>query len=232
MQYVLPPPAPVSVSVAGTNARFPVRRIYCVGRNYSAHIREMGFDPERETPFFFCKPADAVVESHPSASASVAYPSATEDYQFEIELVVAIGVGGVNISVDTAPGHVFGYAVGIDMTRRDLQVASRKAGRPWDTGKSFDQSAPIGLIHTVSDVGHPLDQAIWLQVNGADKQRSTLDKLIWSVPEIVSALSGLFRLEPGDLIYTGTPEGVGPVVSGDVMSGGIGGLSEIQVKVR
>ncbi|HSV78139.1 MAG TPA: fumarylacetoacetate hydrolase family protein [Ramlibacter sp.] len=231
MTYVFAPPAPVSLAVSGTDARLPVRRVYCVGRNYSAHVREMGFDPARESPFFFGKPTDAVVDARPAAGACVAYPPATGDYQFEIELVAVIGRGGRDIAVDAAPGHIYGYAVGIDMTRRDLQVAARKAGRPWEVGKSFDQSAPTGMVHPVTEVGHPRQQEIWLRVNGSDRQRSTLDKLVWSVPEIVSALSGLFRLEPGDLIFTGTPEGVGPVAAGDVMTGGIDGLSPVQVRV-
>lgn len=231
MNYVFAPPAPVSLPVAGTDARLPVRRVYCVGRNYSAHVREMGFDPARELPFFFCKPTDSVLDARPEAGASIAYPQATEDYQHEIELVAVIGRGGRRIPVEAAPGHIYGYAVGIDMTRRDLQVAARKAGRPWEVGKSFDQSAPMGQVHPVAQVGHPQREAIWLRVNGSDRQRSTLDKLVWSVPEIVSTLSGLFQLEPGDLVFTGTPEGVGAVQAGDVMTGGIDGLSPVQVKV-
>lgn len=232
MEYVIAPPPPVSLPVAGSKARFPVRRIYCVGRNYADHVREMGFDPEREAPFFFCKPSDAVVEAHPAALATVAYPSSTADYHFEIELVAAIGRGGRNIGVAQALDHVFGYAVGIDMTRRDLQIAMRKGGRPWEVGKSFDHSAPIGMIHPVATSQHPHAKEIWLQVNGQDRQRSSLDKLVWSVPEIVAILSTLFTLEPGDLIFTGTPEGVGAVVPGDIMAGGIGGLSPVKVGVQ
>lgn len=231
MQLVFPAPPVVTVPVAGGSA-FPVRRIYCVGRNYAAHIREMGFDPAREAPFFFCKPADAIVFADPRAEAAIDYPSETEDFHYEIELVVAIGRGGRNVPVEQANEHVFGYAVGIDMTRRDLQLHARKNGRPWELGKSFDQSAPIGLIHPVAASGHPDSGEIWLQVDGADRQRSGLEKLIWSVPEIVANLSNFFELQPGDLIFTGTPEGVGPVKSGQTMRGGIAGLGELAVKVR
>jgi fumarylpyruvate hydrolase len=230
MEYIFEPQAPVTVPVVGGGV-YPVRRIYCVGRNYAAHIREMGFDPEREPPFFFCKPTDSIVVATPEAPAEIPYPSETSDYHFEIELVAAIGRTGRNIPVEQANDYIYGYAVGLDMTRRDLQVTARKAGRPWELGKSFDQSAPISLLHPAATAGHPASGAIWLTVDGDDRQRSDIAKLVWSVPEIVANLSTLFELQPGDLIYTGTPEGVGPVVRGETMRGGIPGLTDIEVKV-
>ncbi|NYT35936.1 FAA hydrolase family protein [Allopusillimonas soli] len=231
MSHVVTPPAAVSVPVAGSSDTFPVRRVYCVGRNYAAHAREMGFDPDREPPFFFCKPADAVRPVADGGTLEVPYPPETSNYHYEIELVVAIGKGGTNISVDEALKHVWGYAVGLDMTRRDLQKNMREMGRPWELGKAFDNSAPIGPIHAASSTGHPDKAAIWLDVNGERKQSSSIDKLIWSVAETISYLSKYFRLEPGDLIYSGTPEGVGPVVAGQTMIGGVDGLGEIKVKV-
>ena len=232
MNYVFEPSMPVAVPVAGDDRQFAVRRVYCVGRNYAAHAREMGSDPDREPPFFFCKPGDAVVPVREGETLSLKYPPQTSDFHYEIELVAAIGKGGFNISRDEALEHIFGYAVGLDMTRRDLQSEMKKGGRPWEIGKAFDQSAPIGPLHTVDKVGHPEDAAIWLQVNGTDKQRSSTKELIWSVAETVAYLSQFFRLEPGDLIYTGTPEGVGPVVVGDLMQGGVDGLGTIQVRVE
>lgn len=232
MNYVFEPSMPVAVPVAGDDRQFAVRRVYCVGRNYAAHAREMGSDPDREPPFFFCKPGDAVVPVREGETLSLKYPPQTSDFHYEIELVAAIGKGGFNISRDEALEHVFGYAVGLDMTRRDLQSEMKKGGRPWEVGKAFDQSAPIGPLHPVDKVGHPEDAAIWLQVNGTDKQRSSTKELIWSVAETVAYLSQFFRLEPGDLIYTGTPEGVGPVVAGDLMQGGVDGLGTIQVRVE
>ncbi len=230
MNYVLPPEPQVSVPVVGSAAQFPVRRIYCVGRNYVAHAREMGAD-ERDPPFFFCKPANAIVVVPAGLAIELPYPSLTSDYQHEVELVVAIGKGGSNIAAERANGHVFGYAVGLDMTRRDLQGQMKKQGRPWEVGKAFDKSAPIGPIHPAAKVGHPNQGALWLQVDGADRQRSDLSLLIWSVPETIANLSTLFELQPGDLIYTGTPEGVNAVVRGQTMRGGIDGLGEIVVKV-
>jgi fumarylpyruvate hydrolase len=230
MAYVFDPAPQVSVPVAGSAARFPVRRIYCVGRNYAAHAREMGFS-DREPPFFFCKPTDTIVNVAPGTTATVPYPMVSKDYQHEIELVVAIGTGGKNIPVDKATAHVFGYAVGLDMTRRDLQIASRDKGRPWETGKAFDHSAPIGVIHPASSIGHPDKAAIFVAVDGADRQRSNISHLTWSVPEVIANLSTLFELQPGDLIYTGTPEGVGKVERGQTMVGGIDGLGTISVKV-
>lgn len=231
MSYVFEPSPPVAVPVAGDDRQFPVRRVYCVGRNYAAHAREMGSDPDREPPFFFCKPGDAVVPVRQGDTLSLPYPAETQDFHYEIELVAAIGKGGSDISRDDALDHVFGYAVGLDMTRRDLQGQMKKGGRPWEIGKAFDRSAPIGPLYPVGQVGHPEDAAIWLKVNGEERQRSTTRELIWSVAETVAYLSRFFRLEPGDLIYTGTPEGVGPVVAGDLMEGGVDGLGTISVRV-
>jgi fumarylpyruvate hydrolase len=212
--------------IVNSAATFPVRRIYCVGRNYAAHAREMGFDPDRELPFFFMKPADAIVPN----GGTIAYQPKTTDLQFEMELVVAIGKGGRDIPVAKAMEHVFGYAAGIDMTRRDLQIAAREKGRPWELGKSFDQSAPCSAL--VAAAGKTVDKgAIWLKVNGEIKQNSDLSKLIWSVPEVISYLSSYMEFVPGDIIYTGTPEGVGPVVRGDVMTGGIEGIGDITITV-
>jgi len=229
IEFTLPTPA---VPIQGGDSVFPVRRIYCVGRNYAAHAREMGFDPNREPPFFFCKPADAIVNVPPGATVEVPYPPKTSEYHHEIELVAAIGRAGSDIAAEDALNHVFGYAVGLDMTRRDLQLALRDKGRPWELGKAFDQSAPIAPLHRASEVGHIDHGALWVQVNGEDRQRTDLSKLIWSVPEIIANLSTYFELQPGDLIYTGTPEGVGPVHRGDIMTGGITGLGELSVKVR
>jgi len=231
MSFVFAPAAPVAVPVAGSQDSFPVRRVYCVGRNYAAHAREMGFDPDREPPFFFCKPADAVVPVADGATLSLPYPPETSNLHYEIELVAAIGKSGANIPVDDALAHVWGYAVGLDMTRRDLQMKMREAGRPWELGKAFDQSAPIGPLHPAQSVSGIEQAGIWLQVNGTDKQRSDIGKLIWSVAETIAYLSRYFRLEAGDLIYTGTPEGVGPVVRGDKMVGGVDGLGTISVQM-
>lgn len=229
MNYVFSLPQP-AVPIAGSASMFPVRRIYCVGRNYAEHAREMGFDA-RELPFFFCKPADAVVPVLPGTVGKIAYPSRTENFHHEIELVVAIGKTGGNIPVDQASNHVFGYAVGLDMTRRDLQFALRDKGRPWDVAKAFDQSAPISPIHPLSETGSIDKGGIWLKVNGQERQSSDIAKLIWSVPEIISNLSEYFALAPGDLIFTGTPEGVGKVLKGDVLVGGIAGLGELSVAI-
>ncbi|CAB3706413.1 5-carboxymethyl-2-hydroxymuconate isomerase [Achromobacter marplatensis] len=231
MPFVFAPAAPVAVPIAGSQDAFPVRRVYCVGRNYAAHAREMGFDPDREPPFFFCKPADAVVPVADGQTLDLPYPPETANLHYEIELVAAIGKGGANITVDNALQHVWGYAVGLDMTRRDLQMKMREAGRPWELGKAFDQSAPIGPLHPAASVDGIGQAAIWLQVNGADKQRSDIGKLIWSVAETIAYLSKYFRLEAGDLIYTGTPEGVGPVVRGDTMVGGVNGLGTLSVRM-
>jgi fumarylpyruvate hydrolase len=230
MTYVFPPEPNVGVPVAGGETLYPVRRIYCVGRNYAAHAREMGAD-ERDPPFFFCKPDNAIVVCPPGRRVEVPYPSQTGDYQHEIELVVAIGKAGRDIPAARANEHVFGYAVGLDMTRRDLQSQMKKQGRPWEVGKAFDHSAPIGVIHPAATIGHPAKGALWVQVDGVDRQRSDISLLIWSVPETIANLSTLFELQPGDLIYTGTPEGVNAVQRGQTMVGGIDGLGEIRVAV-
>lgn len=231
MTYLFEPAATTSLPIAGSDQQFPVRRVYCVGRNYAAHAREMGFDPDREPPFFFCKPADAVVAVVDGQTLELPYPAETSNYHYEIELVAAIGKGGRDIPLEHANEHVFGYAVGLDMTRRDLQMKMREMGRPWEIGKAFDASAPIAPLYPASQVGHPAQAGIWLQVEGQDRQRSDIDKLIWSVPETIAYLSRFFELQPGDLIMTGTPEGVGPVVAGELMVGGVDGLGEIRVRV-
>lgn len=228
--YVITPPPTVSVPVVGRAERFPVHRIYCVGRNYEEHAKEMGFTG-REPPFFFLKPADAVVVADAGQTASVPYPSLTKNLHHEIELVAAIGTGGKNIRAADALKHVFGYAVGLDMTRRDLQGEMKKQGRPWCIGKAYDQSAPIGPITPADQAGDVANAAIWLQVNGADRQRSNVAKLIWNLAETIEHLSAAWELQPGDLIYTGTPEGVNAVVSGDTLSGGVDGLVPITVKI-
>jgi fumarylpyruvate hydrolase len=222
MSYVFPLPETPSVAIHGRAERFPVHRIYCVGRNYAAHAREMGKDPEREPPFFFSKPADAIVPNH----ARIPYPSRTANLHHEVELVVAIGKGGKNIPADRAYEHVFGYAVGNDLTRRDLQFEARDKGRPWDTAKGFDNSAPITAIMPAA-VGRFAQGRIWLKVNGELRQQGDLGEMIWSVPEIVAELSTLYMLAPGDLIYTGTPAGVGPVKPGDRIEAGIDGLETL-----
>lgn len=211
-EYVFPPAPIPSAAVAGSDARFPIRRIFCVGRNYAAHAREMGRDPDREPPFFFCKPADAVAMD----GETIPYPPQTEDLHHEAELVVAIGTGGTDIPEDRALTHVWGYALGNDLTRRDLQAAAKKLGRPWDWGKGFDRSAVIGPIVPAAEAGHPAAGAIRLTVNGALRQEGDLSEMIWSVPEVISILSRTMALQPGDLIMTGTPAGVGALVPGDV----------------
>lgn len=230
MSYVFNPLPLPSVSVVGRPERFPVHRIYCVGRNYEEHAKEMGFTG-REPPFFFMKPADTVVPVNTGETGTMAYPSLTKSLHHEIELVVAIGTGGKNIKASDAQNHFFGYAVGLDMTRRDLQGEMKKQGRPWDIGKGFEQSAPIGPITPVSKAGDASKAEIFLQVNGEDRQRSTVAKLIWNLGEIVEHLSAAWELQPGDLIFTGTPEGVAAVVAGDTLVGGIAGLGELRVRV-
>ena len=231
MSFVITPPATVSVPVVGSKDRFPVHRIYCVGRNYEEHAKEMGFTG-REPPFFFMKPADAIVVVPTGETGSIHYPSLTANLHHEIELVVAIRTGGRNIAAADAMQHVFGYAVGLDMTRRDLQNEMKKQGRPWCIGKAFDQSAPIGPITPVAQAGDVEHAEIFVQVNGKDRQRSTVSKLIWNIAETIEHLSAAWELQPGDLIYTGTPEGVAAVVRGDTMVGGVGGLGELRVSVR
>lgn len=219
-----------TLPIAGSDQSFPVRRIYCVGRNYAAHAREMGFDPDRDPPFFFCKPADALVYCAPGETAEAAFPPATDNLHHEIELVVAIGGSGRDVPVEKANDLVFGYAVGLDMTRRDLQLAMRDKGRPWEVGKAFDQSAPIGPIHPASQTGVIGAGEISLKVNGQMRQNSNLTHLIWSIPEVIANLSTLFELRPGDLIFSGTPEGVGKVERGDILTGAFEGLDEIRIK--
>ena len=228
--FVFAPPATVSVPVVGQPARFPVHRIYCVGRNYEEHAKEMGFTG-REPPFFFMKPADAVLVVEPGQTAPLPYPSLTANLHHEIELVVAIGQGGRNIQAQDAARHIYGYAVGLDMTRRDLQNDMKKQGRPWCIGKGFDHSAPIGPITPAAQASDIAQAAIWLQVNGQDRQRSSVAQLIWNVAETIEHLSAAWELQPGDLIYTGTPEGVGAVVRGDVLEGGVDGLGTLRLQV-
>lgn len=230
MNYVLPPAPVTAVPVAGSDARFPVRRVYCVGRNYAEHAKEMGFTG-REDPFFFCKPADAIISVATGETGKMPYPAKTANLHYEMELVVAIGKGGKNIPVDQANDHIWGYALGLDMTRRDLQGEAKKLGRPWEVGKAFDHSAPLGPIHPLPSVGVLEQGRIWLDVNGERKQDSNLRELIWNIPESISYLSGLFELQPGDLIFTGTPEGVGAVVPGDVLVGGVEKLGELRVQI-
>lgn len=224
LQFDLPQP---TVEIAGSDRRFPVRRIYCIGRNYAKHIAEMGNDPDRTPPVFFCKPADAIVPS----GAKIPYPMRTSDLHHEIELVVAIGKAGENISADEALDHVFGYAVGIDLTRRDLQKVAKDRGQPWDSAKAFDHSAPLSPLHPASVLGHPQSGRIWLSVNDEIRQDADLNALIWSVPECLAELSTYFALAPGDLVFTGTPEGVGPVAAGDRLHGGIEKIDEIDILV-
>lgn len=226
MDYVIDAPVPPSVEVAGSSARFPVRRIFCVGRNYAAHAREMGND-DREPPFFFTKPADAVVAN----GSSIPYPPRTANFHHEVELVVALQAGGANVSATEANALIFGYAVGIDLTRRDLQSDARDHGRPWDTSKGFDRSAPLAALHPRKEVGLIERGPIWLTVNGKDRQRADVSEMTWKVPEIIAELSTLFELAPGDLIFTGTPAGVGPLVRGDVVEAGISGLTSLSIRI-
>ncbi len=230
MKYALPLPPVYTLAIADSDEAFPVNRVYCVGRNYAAHAREMGKDPDRDPPFFFMKPACAVVRAD-SKGVEIPYPPMTKNFHHEVELVVTIGKGGKDITVEDALEHVHGYAVGLDMTRRDLQLEARDKGRPWEFGKSFAQSAPIGPVSPVSKIGHLSSATISLTVNDQARQSSDIDKLIWSVAESISYLSHYETLEPGDVIMTGTPEGVNAVVSGDVMHAHIDGLDEIIVKV-
>lgn len=224
--YVIAPPPIVAIPVQG-GGWFPVRRIFCVGRNYAAHTREMGGDPTREAPFFFTKPADAYVPS----GANIPFPLATRDLHHEIELVVALAHGGVQIPVESALNCVYGYAVGLDLTRRDLQGEAKKQGRPWDMGKAFDQSAPCSMIVPADQIEPPTHSAIWLKINGQTRQASSTAHLIWSVPETIAYLSTLVELAPGDLIYTGTPEGVGPILAGDRLLGHIDGVGDLELTI-
>ena len=224
--YVIPPPAVITVPVAGGGS-FPVRRIFCVGRNYAAHAREMGSDPDRELPFFFYKPADALV----IGDADMPYPPMSKDLHHEMELVVAIGKGGTNIAEADALSHVWGYAAGLDMTRRDLQNQAKKEGKPWDMGKGFDHSAPIGTMIRASALPDPTKGTIELKVNGKTRQTSDLSLLIWSVAETISYLSKLVALAPGDLIYSGTPEGVAAVQRGDLLEGSVAGVGSVRTRI-
>ena len=230
MSFVITPPAQVSVPVVGTKDRFPVNRIYCVGRNYEEHAKEMGFTG-REPPFFFMKPANAIVAVEAGETGSIPYPSLTKNLHHEIELVVAIGTGGKNIKAADAFKHIYGYAVGLDMTRRDLQGEMKKQGRPWCIGKGYDHSAPIGPITPVAQAGDVTNAELYIQVDGKDRQRSNVSKLIWNIAETIEHLSVAWELQPGDLIYTGTPEGVAAVVSGNTMECGVAGLETLRIKV-
>ena len=232
MNHVLPVPAAAAVPVTGgaSGASFPVHRIYCVGRNYVEHAKEMGFTG-REPPFFFLKPADAIVPIAEGSVGRMRYPSLTKDLHHEVELVVAIGKGGRAIKAADAMKHVWGYGIGLDMTRRDLQGEAKKLGRPWDIGKGFDQSAPIGPLRAATDCKIGPDTGIVLEVNGTVRQKSTIGKLIWSIPEIIEHLSAAWDLAPGDLIFTGTPEGVAAVVTGDTLKATVDGLGSLQVQI-
>ena len=230
MSYTFTPPATISVPVVGKAERFPVHRIYCVGRNYEEHAKEMGFTG-REPPFFFLKPNDSLVLVNPGETGSMPYPPLTKNLHHEIELVVAIGKGGKNMKAADAFSHIYGYAVGLDMTRRDLQGEMKKQGRPWCIGKAFDHSAPMGPITPATQAGDVENAELYVQVNGADRQRSNVNKLIWNIAETIEHLSAAWELQAGDLIFTGTPEGVAAVVPGDTMVGAVAGLGELKVKV-
>ena len=227
MTYVFPAPEQASLAVRGSDARFPIRRIFCVGRNYAAHAREMGKDPDREPPFFFTKPADAALDT----PCTIAYPKLTQNLHHEIELVIAIGKGGSEIAEADVMDHVWGASVGLDLTRRDLQMEARDMGRPWDWGKAFDQSAPIAPIVPIAEVPSVETGRIWLAVNGETRQDADLSDLIWSVREHVSVLSRAMTLAPGDIVMTGTPAGVSAVVAGDVITGGVEGIGELEVTI-
>ncbi len=228
MSYAIEFPGPVTLPVAESTQQYPVGRIYCVGRNYAEHAREMGHDPDREPPFFFMKPADAIVMS----GTAIPYPQMTKDLHHEIEMVVAIGKGGSDIPVEKALDHVFGYGVGLDMTRRDLQGEAKKMGRPWEMGKAFDNSAPCTALKTVAMVGHPAKGAVWLKVNGQFTQKGDLSEMIWNVPETISYLSKLITLRAGDIIMSGTPAGVGPVQPGDTLEGHVEGIGDLSISYK
>jgi fumarylpyruvate hydrolase len=230
MDFAVPFAGVPTVAVKDSGLAFPARRVYCVGRNYADHAREMGHDPEREEPFFFMKPADALVVCK-GGGTRIAYPPKTADLHHEIELVVALGAGGSDVTADQAEGLIFGYAVGIDLTRRDLQGEAKERRRPWEVGKSFDGAAPLSLIVTADAIGHPSTGRIWLAVDDEIRQDGDLAQMIWRVPEIIAHLSGFFSLAPGDLIFTGTPAGVGPLKPGEHITGGIDGIGEIGLAI-
>lgn len=227
MSFVFPPPERPALPIAGTDALFPVRRVYCVGRNYAAHAVEMGHDPNKEPPFFFQKNPDNLL----TGTEDFPYPPATRDLHHEIELVVALSKGGRDIPAEAALDCVYGYAVALDMTRRDLQGQAKKLGRPWEVGKAFEHSAPSGPLVPASEIGHPARGTIWLDVNGERRQAGDLEQMIWKTQEMIAILSGLFELRAGDLIMTGTPAGVGPVERGDILQGGVEGVGEITFRV-
>ena len=227
IQYVIDPVALPSIAVVGDVRRFAVNRIFCVGRNYADHAREMGHDPDREPPFFFMKPASAIVTD----GADMQYPRLSNDVHHEVEMVVAIGKGGANIAANKALEHVYGYGVGLDMTRRDLQGEAKKMGRPWDTGKAFDQSAPCSALVPAAQCGHPAKGSVRLLVNGEVRQEGDLSQLIWNIPDTIAYLSTLFTLQPGDLIFSGTPAGVGPIKKGDVLVGEVAGLPLLKTQI-
>jgi len=227
LKYVIELATP-SLPIEGSDARFPVGRIYCVGRNYAEHAKEMGHDPNREPPFFFMKAPTSIVQS----GSTIAYPVGTKDVHHEIEMVVAIGKGGKNIPVDKALEHVWGYGVGLDMTRRDIQGEAKKMGRPWEMGKSFDESAPASPIRAASEIGHPSKGKIWVKVNGQVKQEGDISQMIWSVPEQINYLSSLITLQAGDLIFSGTPAGVGPIKAGDKLEGHVDGVGDLMVTYK
>ncbi|MCB4768165.1 fumarylacetoacetate hydrolase family protein [Ancylobacter sp. Lp-2] len=224
--YVIAPPGIPTLPVVGSDKLFPIHRIYCVGRNYAEHAIEMGHDPDKEPPFFFQKNPDNVI-----TTGSFPYPDKSKDVHYELEMLVAIGKGGVNIPVESAMEHVWGYGIGLDMTRRDLQGEAKKLGRPWEVGKAFEASAPCSALVPASQIGHPTDGKVWLKVNGALRQSGDLNQMIWKVPEMISYLSGLFELRPGDIIMSGTPAGVGAIVRGDKMEGGVDGVGTLDVTV-
>lgn len=226
-RHAVPAAPPVELDIAGSTQVFPVHRIYCVGRNYADHVREMGSDPRSEPPVFFSKPADALVPP----GADVRYPPRTQNLHHEIELVVALGRGGRDVPVGEAAALVYGYAVGNDLTRRDLQAAAKKAGQPWDTAKGFDDSAPVSALRPFDEIGHPTQARIWLEVNGVLRQQADIADMIWSVPEIIAELSAYVELRPGDLIFTGTPAGVGALVPGDRVRGGVDGVGILEHRV-
>ncbi len=224
--YAITPPGIPTLPVEGSDTLFPIHRIYCVGRNYAEHAIEMGHDPNKEPPFFFQKNPDNVI-----TDGTFPYPDKSSDVHYELEMLVAIGKGGVNIPVESALDHVWGYGVGLDMTRRDLQGEAKKLGRPWEVGKAFEASAPCSALVPASRIGHPDAGRVWLNVNGAPRQKGDLNQMIWKVPEMISYLSGLFELKPGDVIMSGTPAGVGAIVRGDRLEGGVDGVATLDVRV-